>query len=162
MFVSHRVIFPMPPSSLIFSLSTCLGRVEQLCRLCSAGGEGGGRSMSLGVRDDRDGGGFHVPVGLLARLADAQQLACTPSGCVFTTSSAREGVLPRMLREVQRSHGCNPGPTILTALQVLATRVECKRLMSSAKRAGMPQLAGIGFFYFFLTFVCSTTPLQRR
>ena len=58
--------------------------------------------MSLGVRDERDG--IHVPVGLLARLADAQQLACTPSGCVFTTSSAREGVLPRMLREVQRSN----------------------------------------------------------
>jgi hypothetical protein len=52
--------------------------------------------MTLGVRDD-----FHVPVGVLARLADEQQLACTPSGCVFVTASAREGVLPRMLREVR-------------------------------------------------------------
>jgi hypothetical protein len=51
--------------------------------------------MSLGVRED-----LHVPVGLLARLADSQQLACTPSGCVFVAASAREGVLPRMLREV--------------------------------------------------------------
>jgi hypothetical protein len=116
--------------------------------------------VSLGVRDERDG--IHVPVGLLARLADAQQLACTPSGCVFTTSSAREGVLPRMLREVRRSNVVFQYPTSLTVVQVLATRVECKRLMSSAKRAGMTQLAGTGSVYFFSTFACSMTPLQRR
>jgi hypothetical protein len=86
--------------------STCLGRLDKLCRLSTAGGEGAGRFMSVGVRDERDGGGLHVPAGQLARLADAQQLACTPSGCVFVTPGAREGVLPRMLREV-RAHNSN-------------------------------------------------------
>jgi hypothetical protein len=85
---------------ILFCFSTCLGRVDQLSRLTNAGGEGGGRAIGLGVLDDHDAGGLHVPVGLLARLADAQQLAVTPSGCVFVLSSAREGVLPRMLREV--------------------------------------------------------------
>ena len=91
---------------LKFLFSTCLGRLDKLCRLSNAGGEGAGRFMSVGVRDERDGGGLHVPAGLLARLADAQQLACTPSGCVFVTPGAREGVLPRMLREV-RPHNFN-------------------------------------------------------
>ena len=69
------------------------------------------------------GGGLHVPVGLLHRLGDAGQLCVTPSGAVFVSAAAREGVLPRMLREV------------------LATRVECKRLMAAAKRAGMTHVA---------------------
>ena len=96
--------------------------------------------MSVGVRDERDGGGLHVPAGLLARLADAQQLACTPSGCVFVTPGAREGVLPRMLREV-RAHNFN-AEIFFILFQVLATRVECKRMMAAAKKAGMTQLAG--------------------
>jgi hypothetical protein len=93
-----------------------------------------------------------VPVGLLSRLADSDRLACTPSGCVFVTSSAREGVLPRMLREVLHSNF--QATCILSVVQVLATRVECKRLMSAAKRGGMTQLAGPRFTLALTSLLC--------
>jgi hypothetical protein len=45
-----------------------------------------------------------------------------------------------MLREV-RAHTLMPKSSF-TAIQVLATRVECKRMMAAAKKAGMTQLSG--------------------
>jgi len=76
----------MYPSIIIahnLCFSTCLGKLDKLNRLgvVNGGGEGG-RWVGLGVREGGEGGGLHVPVGLLRRLGDAQQLAVTPSGTV--------------------------------------------------------------------------------
>ena len=104
--LDFRSLYPSVVIAYNLCYSTCLGKVG-----CDADAEG---RLKLGVSS------LERPPGLLAAVQDDTYVS--PNGMIFVQSHVREGVLPRLLREI------------------LSARVAVKKLMKEAERANDTQL----------------------